>query len=55
VFFKQVSLAGFVIALAASLLLLATARADEAECLRFFGSAYRDYARTTRRFIPRVF
>jgi protein-S-isoprenylcysteine O-methyltransferase Ste14 len=43
------------IALAATLALLATARTEEAENLRFFGPAYREYMGRTRRFIPFIY
>ena len=55
IFFKQPSLPGGILALATSLLLFLTARADEAECIQFFGSAYQDYMQKTRRFIPFLF
>jgi len=32
--------------------LFATAKADEAECIRFFGSDYQTYMTRTRMFIP---
>ncbi|OGU28902.1 MAG: hypothetical protein A2X67_13805 [Ignavibacteria bacterium GWA2_55_11] len=35
--------------------LVATAKADEAECLRFFGPSYAEYARKTKMFIPFLF
>jgi hypothetical protein len=40
-------LPGGLLALAATLALIATAKADEAECTRFFGPAYRDYMQRT--------
>jgi protein-S-isoprenylcysteine O-methyltransferase Ste14 len=43
------------LALAASLFLVATARADEAECIRFFGPTYQDYMKRSKRFVPFVF
>ena len=52
IFFKSASWAGGVLAAAATLLLFATARADEAECLRFFGEEYRTYMQRTHMFIP---
>ena len=55
IFFKLPSLPGGILALAASIFLFLTARADEAECLQYFGSAYQDYMRKTRRFIPFLF
>lgn len=51
-FFKLPSILAGVFALAASICLYFTARADEAECLIFFGESYRDYMKTTKRFIP---
>ncbi|HNP71299.1 MAG TPA: methyltransferase [Kouleothrix sp.] len=54
-FFKAPALAGGALALAASACLLATALADEAECLRFFGAEYQAYMAHTKRFVPFVF
>lgn len=51
-FFKLPSLVAGTLALAASLCLYLTARADEAECIRFFGDCYSEYMKTTKRFIP---
>jgi len=42
-------------ALLASILLYLTARADERECLQFFGEEYRSYMQRSRRFIPWLF
>ena len=53
--FKDPSLLGGLLALAATLALIATAKADEAECTRFFGPAYCDYMRQTRMFVPFLF
>ncbi len=55
VYLKNVaSLAGLALALAASVFLWLTARADEAECMRVFGAEYEQYMRETRRFVPFV-
>ncbi len=54
-FLQAPSLLAGTIALAVSLLLLLTALADERECLDYFGPAYAEYMRRTRRFIPGVF
>ena len=54
IFFKLPSVVGAALSLASTLLLFLTARADEAECARFFGSEYVAYMRRTRRFIPFV-
>lgn len=55
IFFKLPSVPGLLLALAASLFLLATAKADEAECLDFFGPAYGVYMQQTKRFLPKIF
>jgi len=55
IFFKHPVLVTGCIALVASAFLLATARADEAECLRFFGPPYAEYMQRTKRFIPFIF
>lgn len=52
IFFKAPSWLGGLLALAASLLLVATARVEEAENLSFFGDEYREYTRQTKMFIP---
>jgi protein-S-isoprenylcysteine O-methyltransferase Ste14 len=54
-FFKMPSLAGSVMAAIATVCLVLTARADEAECIRFFGPQYEAYMKTTHRFIPFIF
>jgi protein-S-isoprenylcysteine O-methyltransferase Ste14 len=43
IFFKALTWPGALLALAATLLLIATARADEVECIRFFGPSYQAY------------
>ena len=55
IFFKLPSLAGGALAVFATVCLVLTARADEGECVRFFGSQYEAYMKTTRRFIPFIF
>jgi len=55
IFFKALSLASTALALVASTFLIATASADEAECIRFFGNDYREYMQMTKRFIPFLF
>ena len=55
VFFKRPGAAALALALAASGLLIATAKAEEGENLRYFGDEYRAYLRTTRMFIPHLF
>ena len=51
-FFQDPSWIGTGIAVIASFFLLLTAKADEQECLAYFGEAYAEYMRQTRRFIP---
>jgi protein-S-isoprenylcysteine O-methyltransferase Ste14 len=55
IFFKAPSLPGGALVLVATTFLIATARADEQECLRFFGDEYRVYMQKTKRFIPFLF
>jgi protein-S-isoprenylcysteine O-methyltransferase Ste14 len=55
IFFKSPSLPGMILALTATVFLIATARADEAECTRFFGAPYQEYMKTTKRFVPYIF
>jgi protein-S-isoprenylcysteine O-methyltransferase Ste14 len=52
IFFKSPSAIGTVLAVTATLLLIATAKADEAECSQYFGPPYQDYIRRTKMFIP---
>ena len=55
VFFKDPSWPGGLLTLAATLALVATAKADEAECTRFFGPGYTDYMQRTKMFVPFLF
>ena len=55
VFWKAPSWPAAILVAAATACLLATARAEERENLRFFGPAYAAYIRQTRMFIPFVF
>jgi protein-S-isoprenylcysteine O-methyltransferase Ste14 len=52
IFFKSPSWLGGFLAIAATLFLFATARADEAECIRFFGAKYKAYIERTKMFVP---
>lgn len=54
-FFQDPSVIGSIIALSGSVALWLTARADEAECLAYFGQPYADYMQRTKRFVPYVF
>ena len=55
IFFKRPDLTGLILAVAASLFLVATARMEEQENIRYFGPAYQEYMSHTRRFIPFLF
>ena len=55
VFCKTPSWIGGLLASAATLFLVATARIEEGEDIRFFGSAYEAYMQQTKMFIPFVF
>ncbi len=55
IFFKTLTWPGLFLAVVASLFLLATAKADEAECLRFFGASYQVYMKQSKRFVPFLF
>jgi protein-S-isoprenylcysteine O-methyltransferase Ste14 len=55
IFFKAPSWPGGLLAIAATLFLIATAKSDEAECIRFFGPAYQAYMKRTKMFVPFVF
>jgi protein-S-isoprenylcysteine O-methyltransferase Ste14 len=55
VFFKDPSLLGGALAVAISAFLTATANVEEKENLRSFGSAYAEYMKTTKMFIPFLF
>jgi protein-S-isoprenylcysteine O-methyltransferase Ste14 len=54
-FFKSPSWPGGILAVAATLFLVMTARMEEAEDIRFFGSAYQAYMKQTKMFIPFLF
>jgi len=55
IFFKELSLTSAALVLVSTTFLIATARADEAECIRFFGDEYQEYMQKTKRFIPFLF
>jgi protein-S-isoprenylcysteine O-methyltransferase Ste14 len=54
-FFKDINITGGILVLISTVFLIATARADEAECLRYFGSDYAEYRKRTKMFIPYLF
>ena len=53
--FKVPSWLSGLLAVVATLFLVATAKADEAEDIRFFGPAYQEYMKKTKMFIPFLF
>lgn len=55
IFFKNFSATGIVLAITSTVFLIFTARADEAECIQFFGLAYNEYMKKTKMFIPYLF
>lgn len=55
VLFKDLSWASAVLALAATVFLVATAKTEEAENVRFFGTSYQAYIKQTKMFIPFLF
>jgi len=54
-FLKEFSAAGIFLISVVSVCLFLTAKFDEAECLKYFGPAYKDYMRKTKNFVPFVF
>jgi protein-S-isoprenylcysteine O-methyltransferase Ste14 len=52
IFFKDPSWFGGGLAAAATLLLVATAKMEERENLRYFGAEYREYMQRTKLFVP---
>ena len=54
-FFKELTWFGGILALISTVFLVATARADEAECMRYFGPDYQEYMKHTKMFIPYLF
>ena len=55
VFLKNPSWLGAILAFAATISLVVTAKVEEAECIRFFGPAYQSYIRHTKMFVPFLF
>ena len=55
IFFKDPSWPGGLLAVVATLFLVATARVEEAENVRFFGEEYKEYMKQTKMFIPFLF
>jgi len=55
VFFKKPSWIAVGLALGATAFLVATAKAEEVENVRYFGAAYEAYKRTSKMFVPFLF
>lgn len=55
IFLKDPAWVSALLGTVATVFLWATAKADEAECLAYFGPIYSDYMRTTTRFVPWLF
>ena len=55
VFFKDPSLLGIILVLAISAFITATAKVEEQENLRKFGTDYAEYMKKTKMFIPFFF
>jgi len=55
IFFKHTTLTVATLAVVATVFLVFTAKADEAECTRFFGNQYQDYMKRSKMFIPYIF
>ena len=55
IFLKNITTMLFIISLISSIFLYLTAKADERECLKYFGDKYREYIKRSKMFIPYVF
>ncbi len=55
ILFKHFSVAGILLAITAIIFLVFTAKADEAECIQFFGIEYSEYMKKTKMFIPFIY
>lgn len=55
IFFKSISWPAVILAGVSTLFLVLTAKADETECVQFFGSQYTEYMKHTKMFVPFVF
>lgn len=52
IFFKQINWMMLLLSIAATIFLVATAKAEEAENIKYFGEAYQEYMQNTKMFIP---
>ncbi|MBN1310020.1 MAG: isoprenylcysteine carboxylmethyltransferase family protein [Anaerolineae bacterium] len=55
IFFKVPDWLGGVLAITATIFLILTARVEEGENVRYFGSAYQEYMKRTKMFVPFLF
>ena len=55
IFFKQPSPIGGLLVAITMLFLVLTPKADETECIQFFGDQYQKYMKQTKMFIPYIF
>jgi protein-S-isoprenylcysteine O-methyltransferase Ste14 len=55
IFLKNVTLLLFIISLLSSIFLYLTAKADERECIKYFGHTYKEYMRRSKMFAPFIF
>jgi len=54
-FLKEISWYAACLVAVATWLLILTAKADEVECVRYFGPAYEEYMKKTKMFVPYLF
>ncbi len=54
-FLKEVTWYSVCLVVAATVLLIVTSKIDEAECVRYFGTAYEEYMKRTKMFVPYLF
>jgi len=54
-FLKDVSWISFTLMVIACVSLVATAKADEKECIQYFGAQYEQYMKRTKMFVPYLF
>ncbi|HLF75034.1 MAG TPA: methyltransferase [Anaerolineales bacterium] len=52
---KRPNVLTILLSIFATIMLIATAKADEIECTRFFGVQYQEYMKKTRMFVPYIF
>jgi protein-S-isoprenylcysteine O-methyltransferase Ste14 len=55
IFFKNIKFDLLVVSTVTSILLFLTARADEKECIAYFGDKYKEYKKRSKMFIPYIF